>query len=90
MSTLKHRLDSLRKAKSTTIVRREIEHVRVASPKLGRRYSSLDSRPSTGSLRETTTTPSTCNHGGDDLLAQLKELRKQVHHQRIGINDIAP
>ncbi|XP_064394411.1 uncharacterized protein LOC135341683 [Halichondria panicea] len=79
LSTLKHRLDSLRKAKSTTIVRREVEHVRVSSPKLGRRYySSLDSRPSTGSLQEPTPTQSACNHGGSDMLAQLKELRKQV------------
>ena len=51
----------------------------MSSPKLGRRYySSLDSRPSTGSLQEPTPTQSACNHGGSDMLAQLKELRKQV------------
>ena len=40
VDTLKYRLDGLRKAKNTTIVRREREEVRISSPKLGRHRSS--------------------------------------------------
>lgn len=50
----------------------------MSSPKLGRRYSSLNSTPSTGSLHESTPTLSACSHG--DLLTQLEELRKQVNY----------
>ncbi len=34
---MKHRLDSLRKAKNTTIVKREREEIRMSSPHLGGR-----------------------------------------------------
>ena len=42
METLKQRLDSLRKAKSTTIIKREREEVLIQPPNLGRRFSALD------------------------------------------------
>ena len=39
MDTLKQRLDSLRKAKNTTIIKREREEIRIQSPNLGRHHS---------------------------------------------------
>ena len=77
LETLKYRLGSLRRAKSTTIIRREVEQVRVSSPKLGRRHSALSSpKTSMASFQETTPIRSVCHHG--DLSAQLEGLRKQV------------
>jgi len=35
VDTLRYRLDSLRKAKNTTIVRREREEIRIATPSFG-------------------------------------------------------
>lgn len=39
MDMLKQRLESLRRAKSTTIVKREREEIRIQSPHLGRHIS---------------------------------------------------
>ena len=39
MDTLKQRLDSLRKAKNTTIIKREREEIHIQSPNLGRQHS---------------------------------------------------
>ena len=93
LDTLKSRLDSLRKAKNTTIVRRDREQVRISSPKLGRRLSSVSSlvssRPSTTSIQRTTPSSSPCHHG--NLPKQIEELRRQViscFHLMIYVIDI--
>ena len=65
---LKGRLDGLRKAKNTTIVRREREEIRISSPGIGK----LPSMPS----EQVPHLPQCC-HG--DLLGQTKDLNAQVY-----------
>ena len=48
VDALKQRLESLRKAKSTTIIKREREEIHVHTPNLGRCHSSLS-----GGLQQT-------------------------------------
>lgn len=65
VATLKSRLDGLRKAKNTTIIRREREEIRISSPNLGKH------RPSPATP---TATPTSSHY----QLEQVKELKSQV------------
>lgn len=81
MCTLKHRLDILRKAKNTTIVRREREEIRISSPSLGKWQAA--ERPPTVAHRVRDQTPShlTQQQQGSrqqDLAEQVKELSAEV------------
>ena len=74
VDTLKSRLDGLRKAKNTTIIRREREEIRVSSPKLGRHRSSATSTPTPHP--PPTPTPNGCR---DNRTFLIGELKAQVH-----------
>ena len=77
METLKGRLDSLRKAKNTTIVHREREEVRISSPYFGRVQTSSHSLGRLPSLRNGEARPQTsqeCSH------QEVKELNAQVYN----------
>lgn len=77
MSTLKGRLDGLRKAKNTTIIRREREEVHTSSPHLNRsQATTIESADKSPAHRSQDAQPHPCCHG--DLLEQMKELNSQV------------
>lgn len=75
VDTLKYRLDGLRKAKNTTIVRREREEIKVSSPKFGRHRSCT----STPHLPPTPPPPpNSCHDNKTSLITTIDELKVQV------------
>ncbi|XP_011404772.1 PREDICTED: golgin subfamily A member 6C-like [Amphimedon queenslandica] len=89
VETLKQRLESLRKAKSTTIIKREREEVLIQPPNLGRRFSALDT--SSNSLTASKQSLASNSHSemeGKSLMlqeelqqkeAKLKESRDEIN-----------
>ncbi len=76
MSTLKARLDGLRRAKNTTIIRREREEIRISSLHFDQHQSLQSSLCTMDSGRGSEATQC-CHH---DVLEQVKELEPQVSH----------
>ena len=86
MDTLKQRLDSLRKAKNTTIVKREREEINVHSPRLGQRrppqlplpkLHQSNSQSSIHSGPNGTSSPPGMSVMERELLDQLEESRRE-------------
>ena len=75
---LKGRLDGLRKAKNTTIFRREREEIKVSSPNLGKL------RTKSPSHLDVLTLSQQCGSCHGDLQEQIRDLNSQVrqHYNR--------